>query len=113
MKKRSGGAFIVNSKMCATCIFGANSPIPPERFEELKREWELKDIVQECHDSTINGGHLGCRGHYEQARNDETFNHPLDRVRDAMGMGQIDRQRFMRFCEEMEWVIFQDVEKTK
>lgn len=36
---------------CATCVFGPNSPITPERFQDLRRQWLERghERFQICH----------------------------------------------------------------
>lgn len=41
----------VMPEKCASCIFGPNTPIPPERFAELRAQWEARgnETFQVCH----------------------------------------------------------------
>lgn len=98
-------SFQVRDSLCRSCIFGQNSPISQERFDQLKQEWQDKDIVQECHSGTLIHDHIGCRGHYEAARRGELPKHPLDAIRDQMGFS-ISRADFMQIAERMKWVEF-------
>lgn len=51
---------------CASCIFGPNSPIGPQRRQEYERIWQKTDTFQNCHYGTITGDKaLMCRGFYD------------------------------------------------
>lgn len=103
--------FRVNTRQCATCIFSSRSPIPPERFAELRAAWAADDTVQQCHDSTLRGGDVGCRGHYEAARRGD-LPHPLTGIAETMGLGGLPLPQMMDLCENMGWVEFVDVDET-
>ncbi len=60
--------YLVRDKRCSTCIFGAHSPISPERFAELRECWEKKDKGQECHQHTVRHEQVGCAGHYQAGK---------------------------------------------
>lgn len=38
-------------EQCSTCVFGPDTPIPPERFQDLKEQWLAKtnESFQVCH----------------------------------------------------------------
>ena len=56
----------VCEERCATCIFGPDSPISPQRREEYMRRWRQNDTFQNCHHGTVTGDHaLMCRGFYD------------------------------------------------
>lgn len=42
---------IVQAQQCSTCVFGPNSPISPERFRDLREQWERRggETYQVCH----------------------------------------------------------------
>lgn len=78
--------FRVTSALCATCIFSDRSLLRPGRFDDLKKTWEKRHLVQECHHATPNDGQASCRGHFEAFRRGETKNHPLRDLATRMGL---------------------------
>lgn len=103
--------FEVNDKLCSTCIFGGNSPIPRARFEQLKTEWETAGVVQECHHATLKNQHIGCRGHYESARAGLIKNHPIvTAAAEGLGLTGLSIDVIMDVSERLGLVHFVDVE---
>ena len=91
--------FQVNSKMCSTCIFGKRSPISPERFKELEQAWEEEGVQQECHQSSMQGNHVACRGHFNAALRNEYVNYPLIKaVKELTGWAPPDLEHALRVC---------------
>ena len=105
--------FKVNQRMCSTCIFGQNSPIPPERFAQLKEQWEREGIVQECHHATLKQEQIACRGHYEAARRGEVTNHPIMEIARQMGLESLRVEQMMGFSESQGWVEFVEVKENQ
>ncbi len=102
----------INETQCDTCIFGKRSPITPERFEELKKGWESRSKHQECHQATIEGEHVGCRGHYEAARRNELPYVAVAIVREQLGLPlSIPPADCLQIAERLGWVTFVPVEK--
>lgn len=60
-------SFKVRKKRCETCIFSNRSPVSDDRFLELEAAWKEDGVHQECHQATIKGVHVACRGHYDAA----------------------------------------------
>jgi len=95
--------FRVNNQQCQTCIFGPNSPISDQRFEELRQQWEHDNSVQLCHHSH---SQVACRGHYEAARNGN-IPHPLpDVAAQALGITDIPIADLMQICERLGLIVF-------
>lgn len=94
---------MINRRQCSTCIFGPQSPIPESRFEELQKKWAENDCIQQCHQSSVKGGTVGCRGHYEAARRGE-LPYPIAGVFGPMDMAQsmyaAETLGFVRFVDE-------------
>lgn len=103
-------SFRVKSKQCATCIFGSRTPITPERFEELKRTWEEKGIVQQCHAATINNEDTACRGHYEAARREEIPHPALGLAKDLLGIDHeaVGVESVFTVLERLGLITFED-----
>ena len=105
-------AFKVNRVQCETCIFGAKSPISRERFQELQHIWQRDNVVQECHQATIQDEHVGCRGHYEAARRNNSQHPIVDTAQVALGLYAMSTSDVMQVCERMGLVEFVEVNKT-
>lgn len=99
----------VMSKQCATCIFSNRSPISPERFQQLKEQWEAEGIQQECHHATMQQEQIACRGHYEAARAGKVNNYPLIAVAAGFGLVGLKIDDLMQICERIGWVTFVDL----
>ena len=99
-------SFRVYDQRCKSCIFGKNSPVTPERFAELKAAWEQDDTVQECHTATLREEHIGCRGHYEAARNGG-IPHPIFGIMIGLGFEGLSISDMMQVAERMGWVSFE------
>lgn len=90
-------AFNVNSTQCKTCIFGANTPITPESFEQYKQDWQDEDCHHICHQDSARdyeNASITCRGYYEAA------------MRGDVHMGQL-----MRIAGRLNMVRFVDIPK--
>lgn len=95
-------SFRVNAHLCKTCIFGPHTPLSPERFDQLRREWAAENSVQTCHVTKI-----GCRGHYEAAKRGE-IPHPIRAITATLIdlPPEMDIAEVMQICEDVGWVKF-------
>jgi hypothetical protein len=93
--------------MCKTCIFGRKSPISQVRFEQLREEWAVEDVIQSCHQSNIDGGNAGCRGHYEAAWRGD-IPHPVQGIGEAMGLEDLSTAQLMELFESQGFIVFVD-----
>ncbi len=107
----TGQGFRVMSEMCQTCIFGAKSPISQERFEELKRIWERKSVVQECHVATIQDERVACRGHFNMYLTNPAMPYPLDGIQQELGLSPLSRKMFVQVVERMGFIQYVDMSK--
>lgn len=108
-------SFKVMSERCKACIFGANTPISKERFEELRRNWAAHDAAQECHTATIAGAQIGCKGHYEAARHG-AIPHPITGVMAELGIttdSGLTTADLMQIGERMGWIEFVSLDEDE
>jgi hypothetical protein len=88
--ENKGRGWEVNKERCSSCIFGAKSPVSPERFKELKRTWARRDTHQTCHHSTIEGGQVACKGYFDAALSDGGDIYPSQAMRIALALDMVD-----------------------
>lgn len=104
--------FRVNQEQCSTCIFGPNSPVSKDRFEDLREMWETDgdERVQTCHHSSIKGGDTGCRGHYEAAKRGE-IKSPVDILLKRFLDPNLSKKQAYEIAERMGWIVFEGVDE--
>lgn len=109
-------SFLVNNKMCATCIFKTDSPIPEKRFQELKQLWESKQTSQECHHATVKDEQIACRGQLNAWLLGDLDYHPIETAfktafKTVISCETVEsRKSLYDFCTRMGLIKFQVVD---
>lgn len=60
----------VQPEKCSSCIFGPNSPVSPERFADLRAQWERRgnEKFQICHQVAV--GNTDDEGNWDEEEED-------------------------------------------